>query len=135
MEENFFVLQNWSDAWIDEQTYDLAKEYVERFSGNFANDHSVVPNYTGGDPVIYVNKNIYTKKHYEFCKRYIDRFNPTGKVYKMQTFDRQLYVYVNDYIVDARNKYKYYRDLSRGSLEAQNAAIDSADELKVSIRD
>lgn len=135
MEENFFCLHHWSLIWIDQQTYDLAQEYVDRFSGNFAEDHSRVHDYMGGDQVIYVHKNIYSKKHYEFCKRYIDRFNPTSKVYKMPTFDRQLYVYANDYIVDARNKYKYYRDLSRGSKEAHNAAIDSADELKVSIRD
>jgi hypothetical protein len=130
MEENFFCLHNWSLTWIDQQTYDLAQEYVERFSRNFAEDHSVKPDYTGGDPIIYVHKNIYSKKHYELCKRYIDRFNPTSKVYKMQTYDKQLLVYANDYIRDPRNKYKYYRDLSRGSREAHNAAIDSADELK-----
>ena len=135
MERNIFILHNEADLWIDQQTYDLAQEYVDTFAANFANDNSVIPNYTGGDPHIYVRVNNYNKKHYVFCNAYINRFNITGNVYKMQTFDRQLYSYANDYIGNARNKYRYYKDLSEGISVSHNAHIDSLGEHQANIRD
>lgn len=134
MERNIFILHMEADLWIDQQTYDLAQEYVDRFAVNFANDNSVLPNYTGGDPHIYVRVNNYNKKHYVFCNAYINRFKIPGNVYKIQTFNRDLYYYANDYIGNGRNKYRYYKDLNEGIKEGHNAHIDSLDEHQANIR-
>ena len=118
----FFLLPVDQCTWCNQETYDLAQEYVETFAMIYTQQENRSLSCIGciGNTVVYVCTTVYNRSHYEMSMAYVRRFINNGHLYDMKIFDRDLYLYAMDYIHNKTNKYNYYIDLN--DIKVANAS-------------
>ena len=107
----FFLLPVDEGTWCNEETYNLAQEYVETFAMIYAEQQNRSLWRIGNNDVC-VSTTVYNLSHYGMCMAYVRRFINSGHLYDMQIFDRDLYLYAIDYTLVLTNRYGYYIDLN-----------------------